>query len=398
MTQHPRSLEWITRLISLDTTSRRSNLELIELVTEELSRFGVEATVLPTEEGDKANLLATIPAADGTRTGGVVLSAHTDVVPVDDQDWHSDPFSPEVRDGRLYGRGSADMKSYLGVILTRLPELTSARLAEPVHLALTHDEEVGCIGGARLVQDVQRLGLRPHTCIVGEPTSMRIIRGHKSINLIEVTFTGIAAHSSLTPHGVNAIEHAARLIRFAREQADRWRTDGPHDDAYPVAWTTGSVNLVRGGIAGNTVPETCTLQLEFRGLTTLDVDAVIEGVTAEAARIEADMCAEAEGSERAGQVGVRVEVLARVPGLDTAPSSRAVELATRLGAEPSDGKVTYGTEAGQFAATGIATVVCGPGDIAQAHAADEYVELAQIEACENFVDRLVAELSTEETR
>ncbi|MVA75030.1 acetylornithine deacetylase [Auraticoccus sp. F435] len=390
MTQQPRSLDWITRLVSIDTTSRNSNLELIDLVAQELRDAGLDPVVLPDDSGTKANLVATVPAAHGTRTGGVVLSAHTDVVPVDDQDWHSDPFRPEVRDGRLYGRGTADMKSFLGVVLSRLPELTSARLSEPVHLALSYDEEVGCVGGARLVQDIARLGLAPHTCVVGEPTSMRVIRGHKSINLLEVTFTGVAAHSSLTPQGVNAVEHAARLIRYAREQADRWRAEGPFDDAYVVPWSTGSVNVVHGGIAGNTVADRCTVQLEFRGLAELDVEQVIEGFRAEAARIEADMVAE---NPRAS---VRVEVLAQVPGLATEPDSPAVALATRLGAEPSDGKVTYGTEAGQFASTGIATVVCGPGDIAQAHAADEYVELDQLLACEAFVDRLVEQLSTEE--
>ncbi len=388
--EQPRSLDWITRLIAIDTTSRNSNLELIRLVADELQRVGIEATVLPTPDGSKANLLATVPAADGTRTGGVVLSAHTDVVPVDDQEWHSDPFAAEVRDGRLYGRGSCDMKAYLGVILSRLPELTSARLSEPVHLALTHDEEVGCIGGARLVRDLAATGLAPRVCVVGEPTSMRVIRGHKSINLLQVTFTGVAAHSSLTPQGVNAIEHAARLIAYARSQADRWRTEGPFDQAYVVPFTTGSVNVVHGGIAGNTVPDRCTLQLEFRGLAELDVDEVIEGFRAEAARIEADMVSEDP------RASVRVEVLAKVPGLATAAGSPAVALATALGAEPSEDKVTYGTEAGQFAATGIETVVCGPGDIAQAHAADEYVELAQVQACEDFIDRLVERLSEEE--
>lgn len=396
MPQHPRSLDWITRLIAIDTTSRNSNLELIDLAASTLREAGVEAHIRPDPSGEKANLIATIPAADGGRAGGVVLSGHTDVVPVDDQDWHSDPFAAEVRDGRLYGRGSCDMKSYLGVILDRLPELTAARLGEPIHLCFSYDEEVGCLGGDQMVADLAALGLSPATCVVGEPSGMRVIRGHKSVNLVRVSLTGVAAHSSLTPQGVNAIEHAARIIRFAREQADRWRTDGPFDDAFPVAWTTGSLNLVRGGIASNTVPDRCVLEMEFRGLAELDVDAVIAVIRAEAAAVEQEMRQEwARFDGRSGQppVGVEVEVLSTVPGLSTAADSPAVELAVRAGGEASDGKVTYGTEAGQFAGAGIETVVCGPGDIAQAHAADEFVTLDQIAACETFLDRLVANQS-----
>ena len=244
----PAALPWIVRLVSLDTTSRDSNLPLIELVADELRRQGIEPSIFPTADGQKANLVATIPAADGTRTGGVVLSGHTDVVPVDGQPWSSDPFTPEVRDGRLYGRGTCDMKSFIGVVMDQLPRMVRAPLREPIHLALTYDEEVGCIGGAAIVQQIAKLGLRPRACFVGEPTSMRVIRGHKSISLLEISFHGTAAHSSLTPKGVNAIHHAAELISFVHAMAKQWRDDGPYDDAYRVSYTTTGVNLIKGGI------------------------------------------------------------------------------------------------------------------------------------------------------
>jgi acetylornithine deacetylase len=383
------SLPWIERLVAIDTTSRDSNLELIGVVTDELRRVGIEPAIFPTDDGRKANLVATIPAADGTRTGGVVLSGHTDVVPVDGQSWSSDPFAPEIRDGRLYGRGTCDMKSFLGVVMDQLPQLVQARLTRPVHLALTYDEEVGCLGGDAIVQQITELGLEPQMCFVGEPSGMRVIRGHKAINLLQVSFHGVAAHSSLTPEGVNAIHHAAELVTFIHGLAKQWRDTGPFDDGYRVTYTTTGVNLIDGGIAGNTVPSQCVLQLEFRAIGSVDPDEVTDRIRAKAAEIEAEMQAQQPAAR------VEVEVLAAVPGLATGPESAAATLAARLGAQASDDKVTYGTEAGQFAGIGIDTVVCGPGDIAQAHAPDEYVELDQIELCERFVAALISYLSEE---
>lgn len=383
----PRSLPWIERLVSIDTTSRNSNLPLIETVAAELDRHGVVARVFPSADGDKANLVATIPAADGSRSGGVVLSGHTDVVPVDDQDWHSDPFTPEVRDGRLYGRGTADMKSFTGVALTWLPEMVAAELSEPIHLALSYDEEVGCLGGAEIVRQVAELSLTPRVAIIGEPSSMQVIRGHKSINLVRVEFTGVAAHSSLTSAGVNAIEYAAELISFVRSIADGWRDEGPYDEAYPISHSTASVNVVHGGIASNTVPDSCHLEFEFRSIAAVEPNRVIEQVRSRVDEWAARMRAEDPAA------GVELQVLAQVPGLETAADSAAVALGVGLGGKPSEGKVTYGTEAGQFAGSGIEAVVCGPGDIAQAHTANEYVELDQIRACERFVAQLIENLS-----
>lgn len=374
--------------MSIDTTSRDSNLPLIEVVAQEMRSRGIEPHIFTTDDGTKANLLATVPAADGSTSGGVVLDGHTDVVPVDGQSWTSAPFEPQVRDGRLYGRGTCDMKAYIAVALHTLPAMLEAELSEPIHFALSYDEELGCLGGAVLVKQIADLGLAPRVCIVGEPTMMQVVRAHKSINSVRVTFHGVAAHSSLTPNGVNAVEHAAAFITKMRAMATFRRTEGPYDSAFPVAYSTTSVNIVEGGIAGNTVPDRCVVQLEFRTIAADDPEVVTDRLRGFVAEIEAEMKTEDERAH------VDVEVLAAVPGLDTEADSTAVELAVALGAEASPEKVTYGTEAGQFAGSGIETVVCGPGDIAQAHAADEFVDLAQIQQCERFMTDLVAHLST----
>jgi acetylornithine deacetylase len=383
----PASLPWIERLVSLDTTSRNSNLELIGLLEEEMARLGLTPQRIPNDDGTKANLVLTLPAADGRTGGGIVLSGHTDVVPVDGQSWSSDPFSPEIRDGRLYGRGTADMKSFIGVIMHQLPALAGASLNEPLHLAFSYDEEVGCFGGAQIADAMGGWPEPPRVCLVGEPTSMRVIAGHKSSNLVELVFHGRSAHSSLTPDGVNAIEYAARAVVAIRELADRRRTDGPYDEAYVVPFTTVGVNIISGGIATNTVPEFCSVKYEFRTVADDDPEAVIASITEVTRALEAEMQAEHP------EAYVEVHVMAQVPSLDSSDAGPAYRLAVELGGLASADKVTYGTEAGQFANAGIDAVVCGPGDIAQAHAADEYVELAQVEACERLLDALITQLT-----
>lgn len=387
----PRSLDWIVKLVSQDTTSRNPNQPVIDLIADEARRLGLQPRICPSPQQGKANLLVTVPAADGSTAGGVVLSGHSDVVPVDDQDWSSDPFAPEVRDGRLYGRGTCDMKGFIGVAVSALPDMVAAELTEPIHLAVSYDEEVGCIGGDQIVKDIAELGLTPRACIVGEPTSMQVIRGHKSINLGKVTFRGKAAHSSLTPEGVNAIDYAAKFVVFLRGIADQWRAEGPFDEAYPIPHSTLSTNIIHGGIAGNTVPDRCVVEFEFRGLAELDAPATMQRIEAYARELEQQMKAENEIA------GVDFEVPAMVPGLETPADAEAISLGAALGGVRSDGKVTYGTEAGQFSGAGIETVVCGPGDIAQAHTADEYVDLAQLQACEEFIQRLISHLNKEKS-
>jgi acetylornithine deacetylase len=378
------ALDCVTRLVRIDTTSRDSNLPLIDLVADQVRLHGVEPVLVPNEGGTKANLVATFPASDGSVEGGIVLSGHTDVVPVDGQDWSSDPFEPEVRDGRLYGRGTSDMKSFVGVVVSRLRQIAAAPLREPIHLALSYDEEVGCVGATGLVKDMVDRGLRPRACIVGEPTSMRVVSGHKSMNVVRVNFSGVAAHSSLTPRGVNAIEHASTFVRFVRSVADEFRDAGPYDEAFDVPYTTCTVNLVSGGIAINTVPAECTVHFEFRSIGAVDPEALLERFRAEADRIEQLMQQENPAA------GVEVAITARAPGLDTPADAEVLDLVAGWGGEPTPDKVTYGTEAGLFDQAGIPTVVCGPGDIAQAHSPDEFVALEQIARCEGLIDAVIA--------
>jgi acetylornithine deacetylase len=381
------TLEEITRLINFETISRDSNLPLIGYVDERLNALGIESKLIHDATGQKANLLATIPAADGTRTGGIVLSGHTDVVPVDGQDWSSDPFTPEIRDGKLYARGACDMKSFIGVVMAKLDSIAAAKLSEPIHLAFSYDEEVGCIGAVDLVAAITADGLKPRGAIVGEPTSMRVVRGHKSVNVIKVDFHGIAAHSSLTTQGVNAISAAANFAAFVDAKAKEFAGTGAADEAYVVPYTTTTVNQIQGGIAVNTIPALCTLHFEFRSIGADDPVALIETFRAEALRIEALMQA------RNPEARVDFTVLAQTPGLDTPAEASIVSLVAELGGTPSPDKATYGTEAGLFSNAGIPTVVCGPGDIALAHAPDEFIPLEQIAACESFIDSLVEALT-----
>ena len=387
LTPSEATLAEITTLINFDTTSRDSNLPLIDYVVQRLNALGIESKLIHDATGQKANLLATIPAADGTRTGGIVLSGHTDVVPVDGQDWSSDPFTPEIRDGKLYARGTCDMKSFVGVVMAKLDSMVAAKLNEPIHLAFSYDEEVGCIGAVDLVAAITADGLAPRGAIVGEPTSMRVVRGHKSVNVIKVDFHGIAAHSSLTTQGVNAIAAAADFAAFVDVKAKEFAGTGASDEAFIVPYTTTTVNQIAGGIAVNTIPAQCTLHFEFRSIGADDPVALIENFRAEALRIEALM--KAQNSE----ARVEFAVLAQTPGLDTPAEASIVSLAAELGGTPSPDKATYGTEAGLFFNAGIPTVVCGPGDIAQAHAPDEFIALEQIAACESFIDNLVKALS-----
>ena len=383
------TLAEVTDLITFDTTSRDSNLPLIDHVESRLQAAGITSQRIPNLEGTKANLLATIPAADGTTTGGIVLSGHTDVVPVDGQDWSSDPFTPEIRDGRYYARGSADMKSFVGVILSRLEQLTAAKLREPVHLAFSYDEEVGCVGAIDLVKAITAAELAPRGCIVGEPSSMRVIRGHKSMNVFRVDFHGVAAHSSLTPEGVNAIAYASEFVAFVHAVAAEFRTEGPFDEAYVVPYTTVTANTFTGGIAVNTIPAEASVQFEFRSLGSVDRQALIARFRAEAERLGRGMAAEN------ADAGVDFAIEAEAPGCETPHDAAIVSLAANWGGIATDDKVTYGTEAGLFSEAGIPTVVCGPGDIAQAHAPDEFIELEQIAACESFIDALIVDLSAD---
>ena len=385
----PSVLDWLAKLVAIDSTSRESNLPVIDLVAGHARSLGLTPQVYPSSGGDRANLLVTVPAASGSTAGGVLLSGHTDCVPVDGQTWASDPFVATERDGLVYGRGTADMKGFVAVMVDAMARASDAKLAEPLHFGFTHDEEIGCVGAPALVASLAESGISPRAGFVGEPSSMRMIRGHKSMNVIEIGVKGLAAHSSLTAHGVNAVEYAAEIVRYWRGRADRWRDEGPYDDAYPIRYTTASVNMISGGTAPNIVPQDCTLALEFRAIAETDDAAEIEALKEYCAGVEQRMRAEHD------EASVSVHVVGSAVGLDTSEDSPVVALGQELGLAVGGDKVTYGTEAGIFSDAGIACVVCGPGDIAQAHKPDEFVSLEQLGECEAFVGRLLAHLTAD---
>ncbi|MBG6214777.1 acetylornithine deacetylase [Cryobacterium sp. CAN_C3] len=382
------SIQWATTLISYDTTSRNSNLELIDVIRQELVRFKLEPVLVPNVDGTKANLFVTIPADDGSVTGGVMLAGHTDTVPVDGQEWSSDPFAAEIRDDRLYGRGTADMKAFSGVVLGMLPEFLGHRLSAPLHLAFTYDEEVGCHGALSLIQELTSRGISPDMCFVGEPTNMRAVSAHKSSHLYRVIFTGLASHSSNTPNGVNAIEYAARAISFIRQIADEHQAEGPFDVRFEVPHTTANVGVIEGGVAVNTVAERCAFEFEFRTIPSVDPAEVIKRIKA---FVLGDLLDAMRKEDAAADI--RFDVIGAVPSLSADGEGAALRLAQTLTGNTAEDAVGYGTEGGLFQLAGIDTVVCGPGSIKQGHTADEYVELTQIQACEEFMLALAARLS-----
>jgi acetylornithine deacetylase len=371
--------ELLRRLVAFDTTSAKSNLPLIDFVKDTLAGHGVTATLTPSPDGEKASLFATIgPKGDG----GIGLSAHSDCVPVVGQSWASDPFTLTLRDGKLYGRGSCDMKGFLACVLASVPLFRSRPLKEPIHIILSYDEEVGCTGVRPLIA---RLGTdlpRPRAVVVGEPTSMGVIDAHKRIDAYRTIVTGKEAHSSLPQLGVNAISIAAELI----EAIDRIGSElsaEESDDRFDPPISTVQVGVIEGGSAANIVPKTCSLQWQVRSLPSTAPGTVPDRLAAfasEALLPRMRVVAPAASIETSHEGGV--------PAFLAKPGSEAVGLALSLTGANATSTVSYATEAGLFEEAGCPTVICGPGDIAQAHAADEFVTVEQLEACMAFLAKL----------
>lgn len=367
-------------LIAFDTTSSSTNLALIGYVEAYLAAHGVEAERIASDSGCKANLLATI--GPGTR-GGIVLSGHTDVVPVKDQPWTVEPFRLTQRDGRLYGRGTSDMKAFLALAMATVPVLRRARLTRPVHLAFSYDEEIGCLGAPRLIQHLIDEGYSPLATIVGEPTNMTIVNSHKSIHFYELVVRGREAHSSLVHEGISAnmvaIDLLALLARIARNE------ERAHRDArFRPEWSTLTVGTIQGGTAANILARECRFVFDLRCIPGRDADDVLQDFWAAVAQADAKLKTIGE------DLGILVRSLADVPGLQREHDGAAEKLCAMLQGWNSSGTaVSYGAEAGQFQAAGFSTVICGPGSIAQAHKPDEFIELSQIDAGARFMSKLV---------
>ena len=377
----PHALQLIQTLVQMNTVSCNSNLALIHFVRDELRKLGVASRITTNRDNTKANLFATL--GEG-KPAGIILSGHTDTVPWDGQDWTLDPLSAAIHDGRLFGRGSCDMKGFIGMALAHAGDFLNSRAPFAVHLALSYDEEIGCMGVKELIADMKDAGIQPLACIVGEPTSMVPATAHKGVYRYKCCVRGKEAHSSLTPQSVNAIEMAARVIGKLRDMAEGFEANEARYEGFDVPFSTASVGQFHGGIADNVVPRDAEFRYEFRNLPTADAHLMQKELVAYAERAQPAM------KKIAIDAGFSFETICEVPSFLGSAHDAVTVLAQRLAGEDRTTQVAFGTEAGLFKQAGIPTVVCGPGSITQAHQPDEFVSLEQLARCQAFMRGLVA--------
>jgi len=379
------SMEILGRLVGFPTVSRDSNLDLIGFVSEFLASHGIESRLYTDPTGLKANLYARVGRLG---SGGVLLSGHSDVVPVDGQTWTSDPFQLREEAGRLYARGAADMKGFLACAVAAMARASRRSLRLPLHLAVSYDEEVGCVGVRSLIDDMERWTDLPRLCIVGEPTLLRIAVGHKGKTALRATCRGLAAHSARPDRGQNAIYLGSDLVQKIRARQAGIEATGPRDLGYEVPYTTLHVGTIHGGTALNIVPEHCGLELEIRNIAADDSTLYIHGLREDAGKIAL------EARQHGPAADIRIEVINEYPGLDTPEDSDIVDLVAGLTGDRQCIKVGFGSEGGLFSQRlKIPTVVCGPGSIDQAHKPDEYLTTDQLSRCDRMMDALLAHLA-----
>jgi len=375
------SQELLARLVAFDTTSHKSNMSLIAFVEDYLAQYGVSATLVQTTDGTKASLFATIGPTD---TAGIALSGHTDVVPVTGQDWHSDPFTLRQADGRFYGRGTCDMKGFLACVLSLVPKVAAMSLKTPLHLAFSYDEEIGCTGVRPMLAEFGHQLVRPRVAIIGEPTSMRVVDAHKGPVRWQVDVRGRPAHSSMAHLGVNAITAAGVLIgELSRIEQDLKATHA--NTRFEPGYATLQVTEIQGGNASNIVPEFCTFGFDVRATPGLDPEQIEARL-----RTFADETCLPEMKTAAPESEIRITRVNDVPAFAADPTSEVIGLVLKLAEQNDTFAVSYATEAGLFQDAGVPSVVCGPGDIAQAHTANEWLAEDQLTACDQFLERLVA--------
>lgn len=371
----------LAKLVSFDTTSVKSNLELIHWVQNYLDGFGVASHLVFDATKNKANLHAVIGPQD---KAGVVLSGHTDVVPVEGQDWASDPFVLRAHDGLLHARGTCDMKGFIATALAKVPEMVARPLSAPFHFALSYDEELGCLGAHSLADHIAAAPVKPSLCIVGEPTMMKPIIGHKGICDFDCVVHGKESHSSLAPYAVNAVEAAAEVVAYIRSVARRMATEGPFNKQYDPPFTTVHTGVFKGGTALNIVPNRCEFSFEIRNIPEVDPLALAEEI-----RQFAFKTVEPRMKDIDPKTGFEFKSSAHVKAFDMSNDDPAVDMVMSLSGANTTEKVSFATEAGIFHHKGIPTVVCGPGSIAQAHKPNEFVSCEQLRKCEGFLDRLI---------
>lgn len=373
-------LDLVRSLIGFDTTSRGSNLALIDFVQELLERAGARCRRTLDPGGIKANLFASFgPDA----AGGYVLSGHTDVVPVDGQEWSSDPFKPEVRGDKLFGRGACDMKGFIGVALSLVPQIARSRLKRPIHFALSYDEEVGCAGVKGLLDDLKAADIRPALAIVGEPTGMKVVGAHKSGAVLHTNCHGREGHSSAPQKGANAVMMAGEFVKLLDDVGQDLRADA--DPRFDPPHTTVQANMISGGSAVNILGRDALVTWEYRALPDRDAGRIVDMV-----RARADATILPKYRARAAEARFETTLIAAYPGLVLDETSPAVALAREVTGTNRVEAVAYGTEAGFFQLAGIPAVICGPGSIDQAHKADEFVALSELAGCEAFLRKVIA--------
>ncbi len=385
MNAEPASLPLIRQLIAFDTTSRNSNLELIEFVRGYLQDLRVKSELMFDASKKKANLYATLGPTDRP---GLVLSGHTDVVPVDGQVWDTDPYQVTESGDQLFGRGTSDMKSFIGVCLHLVPKILQTPLNTPIHLAFSYDEEIGCVGVRTLLAELAKRDVKPKACIIGEPTELRIVRAHKGKLSNRCTVRGLEYHSGMTHKGVNAVEAAAETIAYLKKMARRFRDQGPFDPELDPPYTTVHTGVVNGGTALNIVPKECSFDFEFRHLPDDNPEELLTEVRAYA---EQELLPEMQ--QVSPQAGFEWETISQFPGLSTEHDAAITELVKTVAGTEQTGKVSFGTEGGLFQGIGIPSIVCGPGSIDVAHKPNEYIKKDQITRCEQFVEKLVNQVS-----
>lgn len=378
----PTSLEILEKLIAFPTISRTQNLDLIDYARSLLEGVGVDCTLIRNEAGTNANLYATVGPLD---RGGVMLSGHTDVVPVEGQDWTVDPFSLSERDGKLYGRGTTDMKGFVACAIHAMLRASDRELQIPLHLALSYDEEIGCVGVRRMLDMLDGAPIKPRFCLVGEPTELAVATGHKGKTALRAVFHGKEVHSALAPMGINALYLASEFLHALQDKQAVMETMGVRDGDYDVPYTTIHPGILKGGTALNIVPNRCTLDFEIRNLKEDDPSVILSDLVDAARQIEATYAPDGR---------IEIEQVNSYPGLDTPVDSDVVDFVKSLTGANSTTKIAFGTEGGLFSGRlGIPTVVCGPGSMAQGHKPDEFVSRSQLDKCDAMLSVLIGRLT-----
>ncbi|MBB1271345.1 acetylornithine deacetylase [Psychromonas sp. SR45-3] len=380
------TLDVLKQLINFNTTSINSNLELMDYITKYLNSYGVESTLIFDTDGKKANLFATIGPTD---IPGVMLSGHTDTVPVTGQNWTKEPYILSEENGCFFGRGTSDMKGFIAAVLGAIPNMVSQKLLTPIHLAFSYDEEIGCIGVRSLIDMLKSSPVKPAVCIIGEPTSMNVVTSHKGKLAAKVTVIGKECHSGMAPYGVNAINYAARLVSWLENVAINKQANGPFEDCYEIPYSTVHTGVISGGNALNIVPKHCSFLFEIRNIAAEDPKHILAEFQ--------NYCSELTDEMQKNDVNCKIdiEITTEYPGLNTPESDQAVTFVRKLAQSTRQANINFGTEGGLFSHhLGIPTVVCGPGSMNQGHKPDEYIHGEQLIKCEEFIDRLILELST----